>query len=126
MRLFTHNFLQCVKCQGGYPLVIKDDCEVELCEADFEPDFIRSVLDRIDITTLKTTIDMLGIHDQLPCPLPKKEDGMVEEGANPPMDVLRTLHMALNGVEVVKGEMKCDKCGQVYQINDRIPNMVVV
>lgn len=58
MRLFTHNFLQChVKgCNGdNYPLPITE-AEIEEKESEFNGEFLRGFLTRIDYTVLLNAV----------------------------------------------------------------------
>ncbi|KAI9303961.1 hypothetical protein BJ944DRAFT_240990, partial [Cunninghamella echinulata] len=57
MRLITHNMLQChVKgCNNNnFPLRF-EDAEVELIEADFNPEFLINILPKIEWNALATT-----------------------------------------------------------------------
>ena len=67
MRLFTHNFLQCHvrKCSsaaaaGGdtsnFPLSITD-ADIQIKETDFNADFIRSLVPKIDWPALRRTAE---------------------------------------------------------------------
>jgi multifunctional methyltransferase subunit TRM112 len=57
MRLITHNMLQChVKnCNNNnFPLRF-EDVQVELIEADFNPEFLANMLNKIDWDALRNT-----------------------------------------------------------------------
>ena len=122
MRLLTHNFLQCVKCSGGFPLAIATAGgpeDVLKVDCDFEPEFIQNLLGRIDYPCLGMAVDQLRVA--LPSPLPSAcESGVL------PTEAMRSLHVALNCYEIVNGLLTCPACAQQYLIKDRIPNMVVV
>lgn len=59
MRLFTHNFLKChVKgCdKDNFPLKIETEAGVERGEFDFNSEFMRANLHRIDYPAIITTL----------------------------------------------------------------------
>eukprot|EP00759_Apiculatamorpha_spiralis_P059066 PhF_6_TR9667/c0_g1_i3/m.14887/K15448/TRM112, TRMT112; multifunctional methyltransferase subunit TRM112 len=122
MKLLTHNFLQCVKCNGaGFPLQINitTPSDVTTVECEYEPDFIQNMLNRIDYAALQTAVETTRIP--LPGPLPPSCD----TGVLPP-DQMQTLHCALNCIEIVNATLTCPACGQQYPVKERIPNMVVI
>ena len=58
MRLFTHNFLQChVKgcTSDNFPLALTD-AEVQVCESEFNAEFMRNYLVKLDYPALRTVI----------------------------------------------------------------------
>lgn len=65
MRLITHNMLQChVKnCNtNNFPLRF-EDAQVELIEAEFNPDFMANVLNKLDWEALRNTA--IQVHTQI-------------------------------------------------------------
>lgn len=65
MRLITHNMLQChVKnCNtNNFPLRF-EDAQVELIEAEFNPDFMANVLNKLDWDALRNTA--IQVHTQI-------------------------------------------------------------
>ena len=123
MRLLTHNFLQCVNCCSlGYPLALQvsSQDEVEYVECDFDEAFIQNLLNRLDFKALRAAIEGLPIHMELPVSIPESCESEVL--SSPEMEAV---HKALNCYEILNGTMTCPECSQVYDINDRIPNMVV-
>src|SRR5438034_10796799 len=61
MKILTVNFVTCAikSCKSSpssFPLHFRD-AELELQELDFQPDFIRNILPRIDWEGLRTTIN---------------------------------------------------------------------
>ncbi|KAI8989548.1 hypothetical protein BDB01DRAFT_782294 [Pilobolus umbonatus] len=118
MRLITHNMLQChVKnCNSNnYPLKF-ENAEIELIEAEFNPDFLRNMLNKIDWNALTTTALQLGIK-QLPAEIPA--DASTNES------FLNLLHNVLLETHVLNGQMVCPSCSHVYKIRDGIPNMLL-
>lgn len=63
MRLFTHNFLQChVKnCSSdNFPLAISE-AEVQVCESEFNADFMRNYLVKLDYEALLGAVQSVSI-----------------------------------------------------------------
>ncbi len=125
MRLFVHNFLQCHArgCEGNnYPLPIApasgtDSVEVEELDAEFNADFLRAYLPRLEWRVLRETACGLGL----------KEAELLPEEApeEPEEDVLRALHVVLMCMDVKSAQMVCPSCSHVYLIRDSIPNMLL-
>lgn len=64
MRLITHNMLQChVKnCNNNnFPLRF-EDVQVELIEADFNPEFLSNMLNKIEWDALTSTAVQVNTH----------------------------------------------------------------
>ncbi|CEJ02632.1 hypothetical protein G6F70_008892 [Rhizopus microsporus] len=118
MRLITHNMLQChVKnCNtNNFPLRF-EDAQVELIEAEFNPDFMANVLNKLDWDALRNTAIQLGI-DTLPEKIP--------ENAEENEEFLKVLHSVILETHVQQGQMICPNCNHVYKIKDGIPNMLL-
>ncbi|KAI9031731.1 hypothetical protein CLU79DRAFT_729817 [Phycomyces nitens] len=118
MRLITHNLLQChVKnCNSNnFPLKI-EDAQVELIEADFNPEFLVNMLPKIDWPVLVNTAKQLGIPN-LPAQVP--EDAEQNEA------FLQGLHSVLLETHIQQGRMICPGCGHVFNIKEGIPNMLL-
>ncbi|KAG2201272.1 uncharacterized protein EV154DRAFT_419338 [Mucor mucedo] len=118
MRLITHNMLQChVKnCNNNnFPLRF-EDVQVELIEADFNPEFLSNMLNKIDWDALTSTAVQLGINT-LPAQMP--EDAEENE------EFLKLVHNVLLETHVQQGQMVCPNCAHVYKIRDGIPNMLL-
>lgn len=67
MRLFTHNLLQChVKgcTKDNYPLSLTD-VEIEELDSDFNEEFIRNYLPKLDYPAILETVKMVR-QDGLP------------------------------------------------------------
>ncbi|KAG2234258.1 hypothetical protein BDF21DRAFT_359800 [Thamnidium elegans] len=118
MRLITHNMLQChVKnCNNNnFPLRF-EDVQVELIEADFNPEFLSNMLNKIEWDALYNTAIQLGINT-LPAQMP--EDAEENE------EFLKLVHNVLLETHVQQGQMVCPNCAHVYKIRDGIPNMLL-
>ncbi|KAI9283360.1 hypothetical protein BY458DRAFT_448842 [Sporodiniella umbellata] len=118
MRLITHNMLQChVKnCNSNnFPLRF-EDVQVELVEADFNPDFVANMLSKIDWDALRLTSIQLG-NNTLPEQVP--EDAEENE------DFLKVLHSVILETHIQQGQMVCPNCNHIYKIKDGIPNMLL-
>ncbi|GAA5814609.1 hypothetical protein MFLAVUS_008108 [Mucor flavus] len=118
MRLITHNMLQChVKnCNNNnFPLRF-EDVQVELIEADFNPEFLSNMMNKIEWDALYNTAIQLGINT-LPAQLP--EDAEENE------EFLKLVHNVLLETHVQQGQMVCPNCAHVYKIRDGIPNMLL-
>tara|TARA_B110000208_G_scaffold8083_1_gene10423 strand:- start:97 stop:411 length:315 start_codon:yes stop_codon:yes gene_type:complete len=69
MRLFTHNMLQC-NAKGvtmGYPLTI-EATEVEALETEYNPDFVRNLVPKLDWAALlaaAATLEIAGLPAEL-------------------------------------------------------------
>ncbi|KAL1914445.1 uncharacterized protein VTP21DRAFT_8897 [Calcarisporiella thermophila] len=118
MRLITHNMLQCHAkgCNANnFPLRF-EDVEVELQEAEFNPEFLANFLGRLEWDALVRTAAELGITT-LPASIP--EDASENE------DFLKAVHSILLETHVMQGKMVCPNCGHIYPIKDGIPNMLL-
>ena len=124
MRLLTHNLIQCVKCNNdGFPLrlVVENADDMTECECAFDPSFMQHILDRLDLACITETVNRLPLDIEVTAELPTE----CPSGTLPEED-LENLHRVLNCYEIIKGTMTCPSCAQVYEINDRIPNMIVL
>ncbi|KAJ3155946.1 hypothetical protein HDU89_005509 [Geranomyces variabilis] len=117
MRLITHNMLQChVKaCPPGqsYPLQIRN-ATVEALDAEFNADFVRRLIPKLDWKVLRSTAFELGVA-QLPEECPEE----------PSEDDLQMIHKVALQTRVKEAEMVCSGCGHVYAIKDGVPNMLL-
>lgn len=118
MRLLTHNQLVCIVkgCAGHYPLQLAAK-KVTREESDINPEFISSLMSKIDYAVLLQAAGRLGIME-LPAELPANLHNVEAHG-----DLLQTLHSVLLDTHVEEGDLKCGKCGRVYPIQLGIPNM---
>ncbi|KAJ3090396.1 hypothetical protein HK102_003905 [Quaeritorhiza haematococci] len=98
---------------NNFPLRI-EEAEVETVEAEFNLNFMKRLLGKLDWPALILTAYSLGI-DSLPQELPE----------DPDEKFLRKLHTVVMETKVKEGNMICNNCGHVYQIKDSIPNMLL-
>ena len=117
MRLFTHNMLQC-NAKGvtmGYPLAIEAS-ETEVLETEYNPDFVRNLVPKLEWSALVAAATGLGIAG-----LPEEiSDELLADDA-----VVRALHHALMEVNVLAGALICPESGRRFPIVNGIPNMLL-
>ncbi|CAG8702550.1 9042_t:CDS:2 [Ambispora leptoticha] len=120
MRLITHNMLQChVKgCNtNNFPLELSE-IEYELQETEFNPQFLRNFVPKLEWDALVRTAMKLGITT-LPDKLPDTPIQEIDE------KFLKDLHRVLLETHIQQGRMTCPNCQHVYPIKDGIPNMLL-
>ncbi|CAL1701737.1 unnamed protein product [Somion occarium] len=116
VRLITHNILACHAkgcTQNNFPLQFKD-ASIELKEQEFNPDFLRNFLSRLEWKALVDTARELG-DTSLPLEMPE----MIDD------EFLKNLHHVLLEIHVEEGAMICPNCGHSYPISNGIPNMLL-
>jgi len=116
VRLITHNLLAChVKgCNANnFPLGFKD-VQIEQREAEFNADFLRGFMPKIEWHALVGAAKQLGDAS-----LPLEQPEMLDD------DFLKKLHHVLLEVHVEEGSMVCPNCGHIYPISNGIPNMLL-
>ncbi|KAJ7454800.1 hypothetical protein FB451DRAFT_1279433 [Mycena latifolia] len=116
VRLITHNLLAChVKgcTSNNFPLEFKD-VQVVLRESEFNPDFLRGFIPKIEWPALTGAARQLG-DTSLPDQLPEMLDD----------DFLKALHHVLLEIHVEEGIMICPNCKHNYPISNGIPNMLL-
>ncbi|KZT65720.1 Trm112p-domain-containing protein [Daedalea quercina L-15889] len=116
VRLITHNLLACHAkgcTSNNFPLQFKD-VQVELREAEFNPDFLRGFIPRLEWGALVDAARQLG-DTSLPAEPPEMLD----------VEFLQKLHHVLLEVHVEEGAMICPNCNHVYPISNGIPNMLL-
>jgi len=116
VRLITHNLLAChVKgcTSNNFPLEFKD-VQVELREAEFNPDFLTGFMPKIEWKALVDTARQLG-DTSLPLEQPEMHDD----------DFLKSLHHVLFEIHIEEGIMICPNCKHNYPISNGIPNMLL-
>ncbi|KAJ5583856.1 hypothetical protein N7450_006520 [Penicillium hetheringtonii] len=121
MKVITANFVSCAvkECKtsaASFPLHF-NDAELELSEVDFQPEFIRNVLPRIDWEALRTTANELGFPS-LPETKPEGEALDNEQ-------TLKDLHRLLLETQVMEGRLVCGTCGHSYVIKEGIANFLL-
>jgi len=116
VRLITHNLLAChVKdCNSNnFPLKFKE-VRLEIRETDFNPEFLRGFMPKLEWTALVNTARQLGDAS-----LPEEQPEMYDD------DFLKKLHHVLLEIHVEEGSMTCPNCSHVYPISNGIPNMLL-
>ncbi|KPA83591.1 hypothetical protein ABB37_01875 [Leptomonas pyrrhocoris] len=123
MRLLTHNFLACLQCDTSPLLLTATD--VEEIPVEYDAEFTRRMLARIDYPSLRTTFHKLrAAHDLVrghSGELPATLDGadLTDES-----EFLRCAHYALNVIAVKNGALQCPACKTTYAVHEFIPNFV--
>ncbi|KAJ5550710.1 AdoMet-dependent tRNA methyltransferase complex subunit [Penicillium sp. DV-2018c] len=145
MKVLTANFVTCAvkECKtspASFPLHFHD-AELEQEELEFQPEFIRNILPRIDWPALCTTAnemretigkrnrgnkkkrDKLTRENQLGFPtLPESKpegDSLNDE------QTLKDLHRLLLETHVTEGKLACGNCGHQYSIKEGIANFLL-
>ncbi|TXT10951.1 hypothetical protein VHUM_01702 [Vanrija humicola] len=116
VRLITHNMLACHvrNCnKDNFPLAFAD-VDLVVREAEFNPDFLRRFLPKLDWPALVDTARSLG-DESLPDDMPAAWSD----------EQLKALHHVLLELHVEEGSMNCRGCGHVYLIQNGIPNMLL-
>ncbi|VDB87082.1 unnamed protein product [Peniophora sp. CBMAI 1063] len=116
VRLITHNLLACHAkgcTTNNFPLQIKD-AQLALREAEFNADFLRGFIPRLEWSALVSAARELG-DESLPLEPPEMLDD----------EFLQKLHHVLMEIHIEEGSMTCPNCGHVYPISSGIPNMLL-
>lgn len=119
MKLLAHNFLASAFLKGvttGYPLKLFGS-KVEVKPQEFNGDFVRRMLGKLEWTALKGAADSVGHGADLPTSAPADTELSDE--------ILRRVHHVLLEVEVVDGYLECPESGRKFPIKNGIPNMLV-
>ncbi|KAI0246245.1 Trm112p-domain-containing protein [Lactifluus subvellereus] len=116
VRLITHNILACHAkgcTTNNFPLKFSN-VKLALREVDFNPDFLRGFLPRIEWDALIQASREIGDMS-----LPPERPEMLDD------DLLKQLHHVLLEIHVDEGLMTCPNCGHVYPVLNGIPNMLL-
>lgn len=119
MKLLVHNFLSSQFLKGvatGYPLKIMAE-SVTATPREYNADFIKRTVPKLDYTALKAAADSIGYGADLPAAL------VAEWCENE--DFLKQLHHVLVELEVDEGYLECPETGRKFTIKKGIPNMLV-
>ena len=126
MKLLTSNFITCAvkSCRGteaAYPLQFTD-CNLEIIEIDYRPQFIINIMPRVDWDALIKVCKTLG-NESLPATKPESfgDENRTQEQE----EVLRSLHNVLLETNITDGKMTCGGCGHLYLIKSGIANMLL-
>ncbi|OQR89748.1 hypothetical protein THRCLA_22633 [Thraustotheca clavata] len=101
---------------NGFPLGLKAE-ETEVVVSEFNADFVRKMLTKIDYSAFHGAAVALGIGAELPATLTEADKSNE--------DLLKKIHHALLDVHVKKGVLICPESGREYPIVDGIPNMLL-
>jgi len=85
-------------------------------EAEFNADFLRGMLPKLDWPVLvqaTNEIGILGLPEEMP------------ENAGEDEEFLQKLHHVVMETRVTEGNMVCKGCGHVYRVKEGIPNMLL-
>lgn len=96
----------------NFPLALSD-VVLNATDVEFELEFIKNIVPRLDYPALAATCLELGM--QLPTAIP---EDLNEE-------FLKGLGNILMQKDVMEGAMTCRGCGHVYLIKNGIPNMLL-
>ena len=118
MRLLTHNLLQCNRkgCTGGFPLKVNAS-STELQESEFNPDFIRAMLSKLEYSALVETAQSLDVNLLPPC-FDITTDLQDE-------NFLKAVHDTISDFHVLEGSLVCPSCAREFPITKGIPNMLL-
>ena len=120
MKLLTHNLLRSnVKgVKKGFPLKI-EAIKVEEKETEFNPEFVLSMLERIDWEALKNAALQMGPEFSVKLPAEKPENFSNDE------EFLKLVHHALFEIILVEGFLICPESGRRFKVENAIPNMLL-
>jgi multifunctional methyltransferase subunit TRM112 len=111
MKLLTHNMLCCHSktCKNGFPLGLKD-VELEQVQVDFNQEFIKKMLYKIDFEAFNKVVQSLGLS-QVVYSLETTD--------------LEGIHSLLLEKVIKNGIMTCPDCSHEFKITNYIPNMLL-
>ncbi|KAI9713003.1 MAG: hypothetical protein M1828_001477 [Chrysothrix sp. TS-e1954] len=144
MKILTLNFLTCAvkACKNspsaGFPLHIKD-AELESVELEFQPQFIRNILPRIEWPALHSLAHDLGMkvppgfEEEAEVEAQAEEMDVEEEEEKPETEskqdvddeALKKLHDLLLETQITSGVLVCPVCAHQYQIKEGIANFLL-
>ncbi|KAI0925348.1 hypothetical protein AcV7_005619 [Taiwanofungus camphoratus] len=139
VRLITHNLLACHAkgcTSNNFPLQFKD-AQIEIRDAEFNPDFLRGFIPRIEWAALVNAARQVSIEEMygivesasLISGLVEYQLGDTSLPDEPPEmlddEFLQKLHHVLFQIHVEEGAMICPNCQHSYLISNGIPNMLL-
>lgn len=108
-------------CEDNFPLYVEgtkvEQTEDYADEEVFNPEFIKSLIERVDWNAFRYALSNLNIPNSLP-QAPEELD--LSNG-----ELLQDLHRLLLDTHVSEGSLKCSKCSRVYPISQGIPDMLL-
>ncbi|AWU76824.1 hypothetical protein CAS74_000760 [Pichia kudriavzevii] len=120
MKFLTTNFVRCAvkSCdgtEGSFPLRYRE-CQLQLEEQDFDPEFVISMLERLNWSALVKVANDLG-NTSLP---PQKPEHIEENEI-----LLKDLHSLLLETNITEGQMVCNNCKHIYYIKNGIASFLL-
>lgn len=115
MKLLTHNMLTSKFIKGistGYPLQLTVN-DFNISPVDFNVDFLKKILPRINYDVLKATAIAIGHGNGLP-------NEITQDVTD---DDLQKVHRVLLEIDIISGELVCPESGRKFSITDGIANM---
>ena len=101
---------------NGWPLKIEAS-KVETEKTDFNVDFIKNMLTKIDYNVFCAAAKQLDSNVELP-ETPPDKDTTDEEP-------YKKIHHALMEISLVEGNLICPESGRKFPVNNGIPNMLL-
>lgn len=122
MRLYAHNLLACLKCQS-FPLEIGPNAEIAPTGDDFDEDFTRRMLPRLDYAIFFKTY--CALQQQHPAVLGSHPLAPTLQQIDPSnLEHLQQCHYAMAAIAVKNATLHCAHCNSVYDVKDFIPVML--
>lgn len=123
MRLYAHNLLACLKCEA-FPLEVGPGCKIAPTSDDYDEDFTRRMLVRLDYPILVAAFSalqeqhpqVLGEEHSIPASLSQLDPSNTAH--------LKAVYYAISGIAIREGCLVCAECQSVYKIVDYIPVML--
>ena len=117
--MLTHNMLMCHKkgVKNGWPLKI-EATKVEIESTDFNLEFIKNMLGKIDYKVFYAAAKQLQPDITLPISAPDDTDKDNEES-------FKQIHHALMEISVIEGHLICPESGRKFPVSNGIPNMLL-
>lgn len=118
MRLLTHNMLACnIKgVTNGFPFKI-EAVTVEEREAEFNPDFLRHIVSKLQWGALLEGAAALGAAGQLPDTL---DPALLDDE-----EFLRKFHRVLLELHLEEGGLVCPETGRRFPVEKGVPNLLL-
>ncbi|KAI0216589.1 Multifunctional methyltransferase subunit TRM112-like protein [Lamellibrachia satsuma] len=91
--------------------------DIKVTEVDFNPDFIKKMIPKLEWTVICDAADSIGHLDDLPREL--------VPGYESDEDFLKKAHHVIMEVEIKEGDLICPETGRKFPIKNGIPNMLL-
>lgn len=86
-------------------------------ESEFNEDFIKKIIPRLDWPAVFSAAEKIGANGQLPAEI---QDSHLSDP-----EFLKRLHHILFEIDIIEGELQCPETGRKFPISDGIPNMLL-